>query len=112
MSDPALDPAIIQELQSVMGDEFRTLVDSFERDSRQRMQKLDEAIASQQADEIRRTAHSFKGSSGNLGAMELSRLCLELEQAGYAEDLRRAPELLEQIRTAFERARRELDSAA
>ena len=109
MAGPTLDREIVQELQSVMGSEFRTLVESFERDSRQRLQTLEEAVDRAAADEVRQTAHSFKGSSGNLGALELSQLCLELEQAGRSGDLEPAPELLQRIREAFERARRELE---
>lgn len=113
MTEPTVDHAIVEELQSVMGREgFQALVDSFVRDSRHRLELLHDAIQQGEPDEVRQTAHSFKGSSGNLGATELSALCLELEQTGRSGNLTRAPELLEQMRQSFERAQRELETLA
>lgn len=109
MSQPTLDSAIVQELQSVMGGDFRTLVESFVHDSRQRLEALEDAIERQDAAEVRQTAHSFKGSSGNLGALALSNLCLEMEQMGRSGELAAAPDKLEEIRAAYERAREELE---
>ena len=109
MNESTLDPAIVQELKSVMGGDFRTLVDSFVRDSRQRLETLEEAITNGAAEEVRQTAHSFKGSSGNLGALALSNLCLELEQIGRSGELAGAREKLEEIRAAFDHAREQLE---
>lgn len=109
MTEAILDQEIVNELQSVMGENFQTLVESFFRDSEQRLTLLHEAIDRGEAEEVRQTAHSFKGSSGNLGAQALSGLCLELEQAGRSGQLDQAPELLERIRRAYDEARRELE---
>lgn len=109
MTAPVLDRDVVAELQSVMGPDFRTLVESFFRDSEQRLTLLQEIIDRGEADELRQAAHSFKGSSGNLGALALSGLCLELEQAGRSGQLDQVPELMERIRQAYNQARRELE---
>ncbi len=109
MTAPTLDHDAVDELQSVMGADFETLVESFFRDSEQRITRLREAIDQGEADELRQTAHSFKGSSGNLGALALSGLCLELEQVGRSGQLDPASDLLERIRQAYADARRELE---
>lgn len=109
MSEVVLDPEIVRELQTVMEGDFRTLVDSFARDSRQRLEALEQAIANGAAEEVHRSAHSFKGSSGNLGALALSNRCRELEQMGRSGNLEAAPGKLEEIRSAFERAREALE---
>lgn len=109
MTAPVLDRDVVAELQSVMGSDFQTLVESFFRDSEQRLTSLQEVIDRGEADELRQAAHSFKGSSGNLGALALSGLCLELEQTGRSGQLDQAPELLERIRQAYDQARRELE---
>lgn len=109
MTEVALDRDVVNELRSVMGENFETLVESFFRDSEQRLTLLHDAIQQGEADEVRQTAHSFKGSSGNLGAQVLSGLCLELEQAGRSGQLGEASELLERIRQAYVEARRELE---
>jgi HPt (histidine-containing phosphotransfer) domain-containing protein len=109
MTEPTLDRDVVGELQSVMGSDFQTLVESFFRDSEQRLTWLREAIEQGEADEVRQTAHSFKGSSGNLGATALSSLCLELEQVGRSGQLDPASDLLERIREAYSEVRRQLE---
>lgn len=109
MTEQALDTDIINELIQVMGTEFATLVESFLRDSEQRLQLLGQAIQGDEAETVRELAHSFKGSSSNLGATELSALCRSLEQAGRDGALDEAREILEQARDVFERTRRQLN---
>jgi HPt (histidine-containing phosphotransfer) domain-containing protein len=48
-------------------------------------------------------AHTFKGSSGMMGAMALSRLCFDMERKMRDGSLDGAEELLEQIKTEFRR---------
>jgi len=55
-------------------------------------------------------AHSLKSSSAYVGAMRLSAMCKELEQAGRSGTLDKAMEKAETIRTEYERARNELES--
>ena len=51
----------------------------------QRLAALHEAVREGHMDGIRQQAHSFKGSSGNLGALRVSALCLEMEQLAREE---------------------------
>ncbi|MCI0534850.1 MAG: PAS domain S-box protein [Verrucomicrobiales bacterium] len=59
------------------------------------------ALNEQKADDLRRLAHSLKGSAGNLGAEDLSFLCHELEMAAKHTDLATAPRLIQHIEAAF-----------
>jgi HPt (histidine-containing phosphotransfer) domain-containing protein len=54
---------------------------------------------------VRRVAHTLKGSSGNMGASRMSRLCLDLEQAGESNDLSAAASITERLEGEFERVR-------
>ncbi len=58
------------------------------------LETLDEAVASGDADGVRKAAHSLKSSSANLGAINLSALCKELEMGGRDNRLDKAAELL------------------
>ena len=86
MADKHLDPDVLSALQEVMEGEYPILVDTFLADSEQRLQLLKQAA---NATQFLETAHSFKGSSGNLGAVRLAQLCqrLESESAEAAADL-------------------------
>lgn len=74
---PCLDLIALQELQMIMEDEFALLLTTFVRDASARIQELEAARSDWTA--LRRAAHSFKGSSSNIGALALSEYCLNLE---------------------------------
>ncbi|WP_328284821.1 Hpt domain-containing protein [Pseudomonas huanghezhanensis] len=73
-----------------MGDEYTALVEVFLKDSDERIQALhqllgigEHSMGAQPADPdttaLGLMAHSFKGSSSNMGAVQLADLCLQLE---------------------------------
>jgi histidine phosphotransfer protein HptB len=89
-----LDYEILNTLQQVMEDDFALLIDTFVQDSNDRIQTLHNVIKGTDANVIRRAAHSFKGSSSNIGASRLSSLCSAMEKKvlennfeGLADDL-------------------------
>lgn len=104
-----LDREILDELVEVMGREFRTLVTSFLNDGDRRIQALEQAIREGDAERVREVAHSFKGSSSNLGAPRLAELCRRLESLGRNARLDEASTALQETREAFRRARHELN---
>lgn len=77
-----LDRAALQELRGVMGDDFVLLIQTFFKDSAMRIAAIRQAAGGGDAEALRRAAHSFKGSSGNMGAPRLSELCRALEELG------------------------------
>nr|WP_205347586.1 Hpt domain-containing protein [Pseudomonas allii] len=60
-----------------MEGEYPKLLDTFLDDSQKRVEALRKARDDAKA--LGRIAHSFKGSSGNLGAVRLAQLCQRLE---------------------------------
>jgi HPt (histidine-containing phosphotransfer) domain-containing protein len=75
-----LDYDTLNTLKQVMEDDFTLLIDTFVQDSTGRISTLREVIKGTNADLIRRAAHSFKGSSSNIGAPQLSALCFAVEK--------------------------------
>lgn len=87
MSFVHVDYTVLNTLQEVMEDEYLTLIKVFLNDSDQRLALLRQGARSKQActaspnlSELGLAAHSFKGSSSNMGAMRLSELCRQLEE--------------------------------
>ena len=84
MNTEHLDEDTLHELQLIMGDDFSRLVQTFTADSVARIAAIRETATADDAEALRRAAHSFKGSSGNMGARQLSELCRLIEE--YARD--------------------------
>ncbi len=101
---PVLDTGVINELREIMGGDFDTLVASYLRDGDQRLRALHEALAAGDAEGVRQQAHSFKGSSGNLGALRVTGLCLEIEQYARDRDLAAAGTLMEALENEFQKS--------
>ena len=82
-----LDPDVLTGLQEVMENEYPKLLDTFLDDSQKRIDALRNSRGDAKA--LGRIAHSFKGSSGNLGAVRLAQLCqrLEVESVELTADL-------------------------
>jgi len=85
-----IDFDTLNALKGVMEDDFNFLIETFIQDSHDRLAKLQKFSADQDADNIRRAVHSFKGSCSNLGALRLASLCALLERKvleGQCDDL-------------------------
>lgn len=77
MTTAHLDPDVLATLRDIMGeDQFPVLVHTYLSDSEHRLEQL---LAATDARSLRDAAHSFKGSSCNMGATHLAQLCGELE---------------------------------
>lgn len=105
-----IDSDIVAELKDVMGDDFSLLVDSFIRDGQQRLEAISSAVAGQDAETMRAQAHSFKGSSSNLGAVQVRECCLAMETLATQGQLDQAAALLAKLEEAFHKAAEALKS--
>jgi HPt (histidine-containing phosphotransfer) domain-containing protein len=97
-----LDQQALATLKDVMEDDFSLLVNTFLQDSENRLKTLNSLIDSDNQDAIRRAAHSFKGSCGNVGAPILASLCAELEKKAVANDIDNIKHNIDLIKTEYE----------
>ena len=109
----AINPKVIGELRALQNagaPRFLTeLIDLFLRDAATHVTRLREALAGKDARTLERTAHTLKGSCGNLGAQAMSRMCVDLLAAGHSADWARASELLPLLEEEFQAVTRELE---
>lgn len=108
MTSGHLDAFTIRELKGVMGNDFVQLVRAFITDSHQRLAAIAAAVDDADADALRRAAHSFKGSAGNMGAPALQALCHELEQRGVSGELAGCGDLFRELHDEFAGVEREM----
>jgi HPt (histidine-containing phosphotransfer) domain-containing protein len=85
-ANPCIDSQILATLRDVMGDDYALLIDTYLSDSATRIDSLTTALANHDADTVRRAAHSFKGSSSNIGAPRLAEYCGVMEALALAGD--------------------------
>jgi HPt (histidine-containing phosphotransfer) domain-containing protein len=98
VADTHLDRDVLSALQEVMEGEYPTLLDTFIADSEERLRvlrKADDAV------QLMNAAHSFKGSSSNMGATRLAELCNELEQRAKDQQLSGIEKLVGEIDGEF-----------
>ena len=82
MAQPAIDQATFDDLQQTAGVEFvRELIDTFLSEAPTMLASLDRALATRNAGEFRRAAHSLKSNSNTFGALALGALARDLELA-------------------------------
>ena len=98
MADTHLDRDVLQSLREVMEDEYPILLDTFLADCEER---LDLLRKSNDALQLINAAHSFKGSSSNMGATRLAALCNDLEQWAKREPLVGVEKLIGEIDGEF-----------
>ena len=80
-----LDIGMLQSLYE-LGDELHDeLLLMFEEDFEPRLQKIQEGIENKNPQMLAEYAHSLKGASGAIGALELRTLSFELEKLGKDE---------------------------
>lgn len=103
MVNPAdhVDIDSLAELKDIMEDEFDILIDTFVADSEAKIAILSEVIAAADAEELRKVAHSLKGSSSNVCAAQFSEFARQLEHMGKEGSTDGAAEIYESLKQEF-----------
>ena len=103
--DSILDPAALDGLRELGGDDFvGDLVQTFLADA----PALIAALRGQDADEVRRAAHTLKSNGATFGATRFSELCRELELQAKTGDLAGAADLATRIEAEYALVAKEL----
>ena len=103
MSDIHMDPKVVSALRDVMEGGFEDLLDTFLSDSEERLGQLH---STHEACDLTLVAHSFKGSSSNMGAIRLAHLCGLLEERAQKKQLAVIEELVIKIDDEYQMVRR------
>ena len=101
MGDQHVDAVALDELRSIMGDEFNLLIEIFIKDSTERLVVLEKAISEGDAEGLRSSAHGFKGSALNISAGQLTEFCKQLEYMGRDGNLDGAIEVFKGLKKEF-----------
>lgn len=103
---PSFDRDVLHEFEAMMGEDgpeaIIELVTLFLDDSPQLIDQIEQGISQQNADLVRRAAHTLKSSAANLGAKALAEYCLELETRGRQDKLVNADKIMNALVTEFD----------
>ena len=100
-----LDDTVLEEFESMMGDEGAALVleliEIFFEESPALLADMAHTLAESNGGGMRSAAHSLKSSAANLGAFALSESCRELEQMGQTGRLEDAEIMLKRAKAEY-----------
>ena len=107
MPDPeVLDRAVVETLRQLTTpgepDVLTEVLQLFLQEVPPRMDRLRIACAVGNIKEVYRTAHSLKGSAGNIGAQRLMGVCRQLDEMARAGDLTEVAPLLAALGLEYE----------
>jgi two-component system sensor histidine kinase/response regulator len=120
MADAALPDVLdaaalarLAELRVLAGrDVLGDLIALFMRDVPPQLAACRDALASADAEALRRAAHAARGDAGALGASELAALCARIEAEAIERWPGELPQLIGALDPAFHRARTALEALA
>ena len=105
--DPLLDPAALEGLRELGGDEFvARVVRTFLADA----PPLLAALRGSDPNEVRRAAHTLTSNGATFGATRFTELCRELEALAKSGDLSGAPDLAARIEAEYALVAEELQA--
>jgi two-component system sensor histidine kinase/response regulator len=108
-SEEFLDRQVIANLRELGGPEMLSeLAEMFLEELRSAMDSLKRAVEEGDAQAVERTAHTLKGSSGNMGARKIAWLCARLQEIGASGNLASATAVLARLEEELNRIHPEL----
>jgi HPt (histidine-containing phosphotransfer) domain-containing protein len=104
-----IDLPTFEALKDAMGaDYIGELVQAYFDETPQLLDKLQQALSTQDCDAFRRAAHSIKSTSNSFGALEFGTLAKELEMMGREANLDGAPGKVKTLLAGYNSVRQAL----
>ena len=101
---------MIEELRSIMGDDFRGLVRMFLEDAPGHIENLRVAAEANDIAAMVAPAHTLKSSSANLGALALSSVAKRIEFGARTQALTKPSLAVNMLENEFRRAKAALSA--
>ncbi len=108
-----IDPQKIEELKELVDkddpDFLIELIEDYMDNSEENLKAIRYAIQAKDTVTVVRTAHTLKGASSNIGAVNMTELSKRLEHLGTEETLEGAVELIDRLDVEFVEVKSELE---
>ncbi len=98
------DTEVLDTLKEAIGDSLTKIINLYLTDTPNTLQQMQQALNQDDYETVGRLAHSLKSSSANLGALQVSNLAINLEQAinNSETDKSKLESAIVAIKTAFD----------
>ena len=107
-----LDPSVLDALRQLTipgePDVLDEVLKMFLQEVPPRIERLRNAWAARNIEEMYRTAHSLKGSAGNIGARAMFEVCKQLDELGRSGDVASAGPLVDALGVEFGKVEAEI----
>lgn len=113
--EASLDPAALETLSELVGGDremMRDIVGAFLEDAPGRLTDIADGLANDDAELVRRAAHTLKGNALTFGALDLADSCKRLEGAAKDGELSGAAPIMAEIERTWAATRPVLESLA
>ena len=113
METLTIDPGKIEELKTLVDkddpDFLIELLEDYMNDSKENLKAIRYAIQAKDTVTVVKTAHTLRGTSSNIGAVNMTELSDQLEHLGRGKTLEGAVELIDQLEGEFVEVKCELE---
>lgn len=108
-----IDPKKIEELKELVDEDdpdfLIEMLEDYMDNSEENLKAIRYAIQAKDTVTVVRTAHTLKGASSNIGAVNMTELSDQLEHLGRGKTLEGAVELIDQLEGEFVEVKCELE---
>jgi len=108
-----IDPKKIEELKELVDEDepgfLIELIEDYMDNSEENLKAIRYAIQAKDTVTVGRTAHTLKGASSNIGAVNMIELSKQLEHLGTEETLEGAVDLIDRLDVEFVEVKSELE---
>ena len=102
-----LDPQVLNSLREFAGAKAQTIItqiiEQYLEDSPEKLQAIEAAATEQDAEALRKAAHSLRSSSANLGAITVAELCKTVENIARSGTTEGTSQTIKQLKTEYAR---------
>lgn len=104
-----IDNDQFEEMRDLLEDEFVDLVQVYLADSKERIVTMRDALLTRDNAKGFDAAHTLKGASANIGALRLTDLCYELQEACRHQKIDQKSELIDRIEAELRAVQQEIN---
>ena len=96
---------VVEERRGLFEEDLAAILEAYLRNSEAELCRLGNAWEDGDLERLRRSVHSLKGASRDVGALALASLCAELEELARQGCTDRVPAVLEKLRAELREVR-------
>ncbi len=108
LNEDSLDDTAVAALKEATEEMFSEIIEVYLEDTPKRLSLLMKAFETNNVNAMQEESHCLKGSSGNIGALKLSKICAEIESQSKAGVITNQNEYIQHAFSEFDYIKKKL----